>query len=58
MFQCRTKIFREYHNCDKSADESFNEWIKDHPNIHISNFEFKVDKYAYAYICILYEEEV
>ena len=63
MYQ--TKIFRgsfsknlatnEYY---PTADELFNEWIIEHPNIKIIEFEYRHDTRGGCHsICILYKEE-
>lgn len=38
-----------------SADEAFNDWIKDHPNIHIEHFGYSQARYGEHSICILYK---
>ena len=41
-----------------SADEKFNEWINDHPNIHIIAFKYKQAHYGDHSICILYKDNI
>lgn len=40
-----------------SADEKFNEWIKDHPDIEIIKFKYCQARYGDHSIAILYKED-
>lgn len=40
----------------KSADDKFNEWINDHPNIEIEKFVYRHTNYGDHSIAILYKE--
>lgn len=40
----------------KTADDAFNEWIKEHRNIVILNFKYDQDSFGGSSICILYTE--
>lgn len=42
----------------KSADDYFNEWITDHPNIEIIKFKYQQSKHGDHSIAILYKEEI
>lgn len=42
----------------KYADDYFNEWITDHPNIEIIKFKYQQSKYRDHSIAILYKEEI
>lgn len=51
----KTKVFLGTVN--HQADERFNYWIVDHPNISILSFEYKMTRFGDHAICILYEEK-
>lgn len=42
----------------KSADEEFNEWSKEHPDIEIIKFVYKHTRYGDHSIAILYKEDM
>lgn len=39
------------------ADDKFNEWIEDNPDIEILNFKYHQARYGDHSICILYKEK-
>lgn len=55
MYQCI--IFSSSFSSEETADDMFNEWIKEHPNIEIINFRYQQSRYGDHSICILYKEE-
>lgn len=42
----------------KHADDYFNEWITNHPNIEIIKFKYQQSRYGDHSIAILYKEEI
>lgn len=41
--------------CDKHADEKFNEWIKEHPQITITNVQYQQNGNGHS-IAVFYKE--
>jgi hypothetical protein len=58
MIKYKTKIFfGTSSNCFyDNADEQFNKWIEEHPNIEILKFKYEQARYGDHSICILYQE--
>lgn len=55
----KAKTFNGNFNVNStSADEKFNKWINDHPNIHIIEFKYEQARYGDHSICILYKDNI
>lgn len=55
----KAKTFNGNFNVNStSADEKFNKWINDHPNIHIIEFKYKQAHCGDHSICILYKDNI
>lgn len=56
MIKC--KIFNGAFGLDSlNADEKFNQWITEHPNIDVLEFKYCHSRYGTHSICILYKEK-
>ena len=56
MIKC--KIFNGAFGLDSlNADEKFNQWITEHPNIDVLEFKYCLSRYGAHSICILYKEK-
>lgn len=51
----KTKIF--FGVSSNKADDKFNEWAEDNPNIEILKFKYYQARYGDHSICILYKEK-
>lgn len=56
MKMYKAKIFIGMNIAGK-ADEKFNSWIENHPDIYILQFEYQQTAHGEHSICILYKEK-